>query len=420
MSQLTWTGFALFAIISFSIFSGLHYWVYRTLRNSLQKTKFNKTWVRRTIATLFIVFDLPWLYFYLYRFTTYEADPAYVWFVRHIFAFWQTVLLFWIIVLLVYTPVKKLMQLLKYAAKKFFKERIPAIPVEDKSRRRFIRLGSLGLSAYALGTTAGSVIDSDDYESNVKHIIIPNLPDAFKGFSIGFISDIHSGIYQDRAFMEKYAKLVNNLKCDMIVLPGDFINSLDREIYPFAEVFSSLHAPAGVFGCTGNHDYFANADLICKESEQAGIKMLRNENIAIERNGQKIYLLGIDDIHVGKHEPQKYVETGKSEYIEAMLKGVPDDSTKILLCHRPYPFEEFAQCNMDLMLSGHTHGGQVVFANFGNWNASFASLISKYIQGHYRSEKNPRSQMYVSRGIGTVGVPIRVNCPPEVTKIVLG
>ncbi|HET7152461.1 MAG TPA: hypothetical protein VFJ29_01750, partial [Candidatus Kapabacteria bacterium] len=118
--------------------------------------------------------------------------------------------------------------------------------------------------------------------------------------------------------------------------------------------------------------------------------------------------------------PQKYVQTGKSEAMEATLKGIPDNATKILLCHRPYPFEEFAQCNVDLMLSGHTHGGQVALANFGNWNVSFAALISKYIQGYYRSEKNPRSQMYVSRGIGTVGVPIRVNCPPEVTKIVLG
>ncbi|HZV13521.1 MAG TPA: metallophosphoesterase, partial [Candidatus Kapabacteria bacterium] len=329
MSQLSWTGFALFAIVSSAIFSGLHYWVYRALRNSLQKTAFNKTWVRRTIAALFILFDLPWLYFYFYRFTTYPIDPGFVWFLKHIFAFWQTVLLFWIIILLIYTPVKKLMELFRYAAKKIFKERTPSLPIEDASRRRLLRMGSLGLSAYALGTTAGSVIDSEDYEANEKHIHIANLPDAFKGFSIGFISDIHSGIYQDKQFMEKYARLVNDLHCDMIVLPGDFINSLDREIYPFAEVFSSLHAPAGVFGCTGNHDYFGHADLICKESEQAGIRMLRNENVTIERNGQKIYLLGIDDIYVGHHEPQKYIQTGKSEAMEATLKGVPDDATKI-------------------------------------------------------------------------------------------
>jgi hypothetical protein len=286
MSQFSLTRFAIFALISLGVFTALHYWVYRTLRNSLKNTTFNKTWVRRMIAALFIIFDLPWLYFYLYRFTAYSADPAFVWFLRHIFAFWQTVLLFWALVLIIYTPVKKFMQLSKYLMKKIFKKHIPAPAAGDESRRRFLRLGSLGLSAYALGTTAASVIDSDDYEVNEKKFTIPNLPEAFKGFSIGFISDIHSGIYQNKEFMEKYAKLVNDLRCDMIVLPGDFIISLNREIYPFAEVFSSLRAPAGVVGCTGNHEYFANADLICKESEQAGIRMLSNENVDIERNGQ--------------------------------------------------------------------------------------------------------------------------------------
>jgi len=373
--------------------------------------------MHRCIAVLFVLFDLPWLYFYFYRFTEYDVNPTIAWIYKRPFALWQTFMLFWGIVLILSTAVRKIAQLVAYGMRNKLSEK-KRILVTDESRRKFIQLSAVGLSGYAIGTTVGNMI-SDSHEVNERRIVIANLPAAFNGFSIGLMSDIHSGIYQDKPYMEKYAALVNDLKCDMIVLPGDFVNSLNREIYPFAEVFSSVHAPYGVFGCTGNHDYFANVELVCKESEQAGIRMLRNENIAIERNGEKLYLLGIDDNLVGKHQPEHYIETGKNEAIENMLKGVPNDAATILLCHRPYPFEAFAQCGVDLMLSGHTHGGQVVIANFGNWNISFAALVSKYIQGYYRSEKKPNSQMYVSRGVGTVGLPIRVNCPPEVTKIVL-
>jgi predicted MPP superfamily phosphohydrolase len=186
------------------------------------------------------------------------------------------------------------------------------------------------------------------------------------------------------------------LKADVIFVTGDFVNSKVSEVYPFAEVFTDLKAPMGVFGVTGNHDYYSgDIETVVKEIEQCGIKILRNENLSLERNGEKIHLLGIDDKY--SKSVQEYVETGKTEIgaVENLIKGIPEVEKKILLCHKPYYFDDYAKLGMDLVLSGHTHGGQLVFAKFGNIPISFATIISKYVAG-------------------------RLNCPPEISLITLG
>jgi predicted MPP superfamily phosphohydrolase len=116
-----------------------------------------------------------------------------------------------------------------------------------------------------------------------------------------------------------------------------------------------------------------------------------------------------------------YLQNGRSEKgtIENMLRGIPENAPKIFLCHKPYPFEEYSSLGVDLMLSGHTHGGQIVIAQLDNINLSFATLASRYVAGLYRARSNRKSQLYITRGIGTVGLPVRINCPPEVTQLVL-
>lgn len=373
---------------------------------------------------LFVAGDIPWIFLYVYRRVHGETN-ALGWTVMYPFAVWQAVLFLWVMLLMVFGSVEGVWKLGRGLFRLLTGVHKSAAqpPAADPMRRRILHGGAIGITGIAFVSTTAGVLLRDEFETNNVEMLIPDLPPEFNGFRIAFISDIHSGIFLDKETMMKYAAVVNALKADCIVLPGDFINSMDSEIYPFAEAFSALHAPHGVFGVTGNHDHFANAELVCRESEQAGIKMLRNEHVMLERNGARIALLGIDDPYVGRNEPLRYVQTGKSESIEAMLKGVPDGTKKILLCHRPYPFEEFAQIGMDVMLSGHTHGGQIVLGEFGGLSLSFASLASKYVHGRYvaagNATGNPRSQMYVSRGIGTVGLPLRINCPPEVTTIVL-
>jgi hypothetical protein len=277
----------------------------------------------------------------------------------------------------------------------------------DKSRRVFLKTGAVALSAYSfIGATKG-VIERDDYDVIERSVHIANLPDEFKGFTIGLMSDIHSSVFMTKAEMDDYVAALNNLKSDIIFVPGDFVNSQTEEVYPFAESFSALRAPFGVYGCLGNHDYFANVDIVAKEVDGCGVKLLRNDAVKIQKGSSFINVIGVDDIPM----------SGKPDsYLTRALSSVQNSNPKILLCHKPYFLETIAGHDIDLTLAGHTHGGQIVFAKIGNTYISPATLFSKYVWGLYRFNN---AQMYVSRGIGTVGVPFRINCPPEITKITL-
>jgi hypothetical protein len=294
-------------------------------------------------------------------------------------------------------------------------------PVQPSSRRRFMRTSALAVGGLAAGaSTLSALKTTGDFTVERAVVKIPGLPEALKGTTIAMIADVHSSVYMNREDMEVYAREVMKLKADMILMPGDFVNSKVHEVYPFAEAFSSLSAPYGVYGVTGNHDYYSgDIETVTREVEQAGIKLLRNENLSIEKNGEKLWLLGMDDDRI--YDVGEYLRDGRSTTgtIENLLRGIPDGAPRVLLCHKPYPFEEYSQLGVNLMLSGHTHGGQVVIARMDNINLSFASLASRYLSGLYRAQSNPRAQMYITRGVGTVGIPMRVNCPPEVTHIVL-
>lgn len=292
----------------------------------------------------------------------------------------------------------------------------------ELNRRSFIKTTGIALGTGLIASkTLNAMNTTFDFIIINKKYRIPGLPENFKGLKIAFISDVHSSVYMQKPQMKKYVSEVMKLKADVIFVTGDFVNSKVSEVYPFAEVFTDLKAPMGVFGVTGNHDYYSgDIETVVKEIEQCGIKILRNENLSLERNGEKIHLLGIDDKY--SKSVQEYVETGKTEIgaVENLIKGIPEVEKKILLCHKPYYFDDYAKLGMDLVLSGHTHGGQLVFAKFGNIPISFATIISKYVAGAYRTKSNPESLLYVNSGLAAVGIPVRLNCPPEISLITLG
>ncbi len=211
-----------------------------------------------------------------------------------------------------------------------------------------------------------------------------------------------------REDMTEYTRLVNGLQADMIAVPGDFVNANVREITPFAEAFSALEAPSGVFGVLGNHDYYTGSpDIVAREVTSCGIKILRNENIEVKKNGARICILGVDDI--GRY-------TTAAMVMDKAAASAPSGVVRILLCHRPYFIQEAAERNVRLVLSGHTHGGQIVLGRIGNAVIAPARIASPYIWGKYSINN---THMYVSRGVGTVALPIRINCPPEITRITL-
>lgn len=249
-------------------------------------------------------------------------------------------------------------------------------------------------------------------------IELPNLPPAFKGLKITLASDIHSSPYMSLEDMQEIAGLINALKSDVILLPGDFVTGHKNELPPVVEALSVLKAPMGVYATTGNHEFYVGADMVSEGISDIGIRMMRNENFALERDGQKLYLLGVDDAN--DNDVLLYNEGKSAEHIEALFKGVPEHAATILMCHKPYRFDDFAKTNTGLMLSGHTHGGQIVFGKIGDRVLSLSSIASKYVAGHYEiTTPAKHTQMYVSRGLGTVALPMRFNCPPEITQITL-
>ena len=285
----------------------------------------------------------------------------------------------------------------------------PAVRTFDASRRAFIRRSAEGLAVASFaGSAYGMTAGRENVQLTEEEFAIPGLDPSLDGFTIALASDIHSGPYMSRQEMKEYVARINALGAEAIVVTGDFVNGRVREVYPFAEAFAELRAPHGVYGVMGNHDFYAeNPDLVARTVDDCGVKLLRNDHVMLGRNGASFALLGVDDIGRSPSGPVN---------IDAALKGVRSGAPRVLLCHRPYYLQQAADAGIDLVLSGHTHGGQVVLAQFGGLVLAPAALASRFVEGTYRQGG---TAMYVSRGIGTVGLPIRLNCPPEITKIVL-
>ncbi len=285
---------------------------------------------------------------------------------------------------------------------------LPSPPAAvDHGRRDFLRFGAAGLTILTFTNPLGNFSGDDEFEVVYKTVKLPRLPKELKGFRVAMISDIHSGPFMSKADIESYVARINALKPDVVLLPGDFVQHRNEEIEPVCDAFAKLEARHGVFGSTGNHDYFADADYISKELEHAGVRMLRNEHVLIEMKGRELALVGLDDIGRGREfEP----------LFRRAVEGLDARLPNIVLCHKPYYFEDASAYGAGLMVSGHTHGGQIVLARIFGAVVTPASLISGYVEGLYHLDG---TQLYVTRGIGTVGIPVRINCPPEITVLTL-
>ena len=278
------------------------------------------------------------------------------------------------------------------------------------TRRNFLQKSLIAGGALTFGSCllAKDLSDFENYILVKKEILIENLPFDFENFTIGVLSDIHSSASMTKSEMQNYSVLMNSLKPDLIVVTGDFVNDNLEQVYPMVESFSDLSAKFGVYGCLGNHDFYTGkVDLVSKEIVDGGIKLLRNDFIKIEKGNSFINLIGVDDM--GKRFSFDNLNVDKT------ISLVKNDAPKILLCHRPYEFEKFAMLGIDLTISGHTHGGQILIHETFN-QLSLARIVSPFVAGLF---KNGKSNLYVNTGIGTAYSTPRINCPPEVTLITL-
>jgi uncharacterized protein len=231
------------------------------------------------------------------------------------------------------------------------------------------------------------------------------LPAALDGLRVGLMSDIHFKPGQDEALLEEAVKTLNREKPDLIALPGDFIDKDPAVIGPMLELLKKLAPVHGVFASMGNHDgWSGDGGAMCRRFEKAGISFLINRNHAIRVRNEPLAIAATDHIWLGKPDPA------------ATLRGIAADTPVIALVHEPDYFDELTERrNIQLQLSGHTHGGQcrVPFIGYAPAKVAYGR---KYIHGAF---ERGDSRLFVTRGIGTVGLRVRFACPPEVAMLTL-
>ncbi len=277
------------------------------------------------------------------------------------------------------------------------------------SRRTFLRnsLAACGIAGLAAGAGYSSLIEPNRIDVTRIEIRLDRLPVQFDRLRIAQISDLHHGPYTGDSEIGRAVESVAALNPDVIVLTGDFITQSSRKqvvrhIEPCARLLSRLHAPLGVYAVLGNHDYLVDADLVAEALHAQGIQMLRNRSVALEREGARLWLAGIDDVLEG------------TPRLDLARQQAPKDDAVILLAHEPDYADFSAQYSIDLQLSGHSHGGQIHVPHLQSlW---LPPLARKYPGGHYHIRS---LQLYTNRGIGVIGVPVRFDCPPEVTLLTL-
>lgn len=276
------------------------------------------------------------------------------------------------------------------------------------TRRHFL-VGS-GAVAAGLALYSGE-ISRHELDLVPRTLAISNLPSSFDGFRIAQISDIHLEEFTEPFFLERVVHHVNALNADMVVLTGDFVThgSLtflngQHAAHRCAEILSTLTCPLR-FACLGNHDVAVSAPLVIESLTSNGIPVLVDEHVPIERNGSRFWLAGVND--PGTTNPR----------LELAVPPQPDGPV-ILMAHEPdyavtvgqHPRGQF----VDVMLSGHTHGGQIRLPFMGP--LVLPPMGKLYAEGLFHLGK---MQLYVNRGIGAVGIPFRLNCPPEITLFTL-
>lgn len=283
--------------------------------------------------------------------------------------------------------------------------------VRSLARRHFLGRTSRAMSALPFVAGAyGILYGRLDVELTHRPIRLRRLPRAFNGFRLAQLSDLHIGPFMSAAEIRRCADLVNGLRPDLIALTGDFVTWDPGTQEAVVAALSGLRAPYGVFGCLGNHELWTKTeDSITRLFAARNIKILRQERQVIRTDRESLNLIGVDfQTHgrMGRHG-EGFVRV----YLEGIEALMDPDTVNILFSHNPNTFDRAAELGIDLSLAGHTHGGQVAL-EFVSPEISPSRLITPYVAGWFAKGGG---QLYVNRGIGTIGIPIRLGASPEIT-----
>jgi predicted MPP superfamily phosphohydrolase len=263
-----------------------------------------------------------------------------------------------------------------------------------------------------------------NYQVRRVNLVLPNLPEAFDGLKVLQISDVHTGSFFDKDAVYKGIQLIKEQKAHVAVFTGDFVNNKTDEAYEWADMFSEIKAPMGVYSILGNHDYgdyvtdwksaedkAKNLTDLYNVHKNMGWNLLRNEHVLLEKENKRIGLLGVENWG-DRGRFQRFGDIDKAK------AGMPNVPVKILLSHDPSHFDTIVSkqhADIDLTLSGHTHGFQ-----FGVEFGHFKWSPSQYIYPHWADlYKIEKQMLYVNRGFGFLGYPGRVGILPEITVFTL-
>lgn len=269
------------------------------------------------------------------------------------------------------------------------------------TRRKFIKgLAAAGALAGAGAAGYGGLVARTDYELTETDIFIRDLPAAFDGFRIAQVSDVHHSSLVGLEEVRRVVGLANGARADMIALTGDYTTASRKYIEPCAEALAALAAPHGVWAVLGNHDHHTDGPATERALVTRGIGLLDNANTRLSRGGEELQLAGIDDWSWARNDWTK------------AFKGVDRARPTVLLSHQPSVLDRPESEGISLILSGHTHGGQVRFPLVGT--PVRLSDEFKYLRGRFERE---RTQLYVTRGTGVIGLPLRLGARPEIAVL---
>jgi len=272
------------------------------------------------------------------------------------------------------------------------------------TRRDTLKIGGLILASGLAATTGFLTLSNDINTPVVKFISVPitGLKPGLEGFTIAQLSDIHLEPYTKIALIERAVDMINQLHPDVVVLTGDYVWRWADAAFELAPALAKLNPRLGIYAVMGNHDYWTGIRAVESAFAEARLPVLYNQGLVLSSGNAQLYLAGLDDGWSGKPD------------LSAALANVPLDIPVVLLYHEPDLADEVArESRVALQLSGHTHGGQMRIPG----PIVLPYLGKKYEYGLYRVSED--MQVYTNAGLGTISLPLRYNCPPEITLITL-
>ncbi|WP_207838565.1 metallophosphoesterase [Williamsia soli] len=278
----------------------------------------------------------------------------------------------------------------------------PADSPEGPSRRRVLQVATAVVAVGAIATAGYGMVEAARPRIVRVRVPLRRLPSEFVGLRVGLVSDLHVGPTRGREFTQRVVDQVNKQRPDLIVIAGDLVDGTVAKVAADLAPLAELEAPLGVFGVSGNHEFYADdGGRWLDVWDRLGVRTLRNERVSIDRDGATIDLVGIHDYSSPKpYEPD----------LDAALAGRDRNVFALLLAHEPRQAFEASDLGVDLQLSGHTHGGQM-------WPIRYlVPLQQPSLQG---LDQVGNTTLYTTRGAGAWGPPVRVGAPPEITILTL-